>query len=416
MTQAPTVPDRAADGGSVGEVFLVFLRLGLTAFGGPVAHLAYFREEIVHRRRWLTEPAYADLVALCQVLPGPASSQTGMGLGLARAGWPGLIAAWVAFTLPSAVAMTLAAFGLGLIGQGAWQAGLVGGLKAAAVAVVAQAVWGMAKSLWPDRRHATLGLLAAGLVVLWPLGPVALPWGQVAALALGGLLGALLLPRAAVGEAPHLPVPVGRGTGLALLALFAGLLVGLPALAAADAAPRTLALADSIYRAGALVFGGGHVVLPLLQGEVVPPGWVAPDAFLAGYGVVQAMPGPLFTFASYLGATAGLAEGPAPAVALAALGTVMIFLPGGLLLAGALPFWDAWRRRAGARAALSGINAAVVGLLLAALYDPVFTAAVRGPAEFALVLLAALLLMAWRLPPWLAVVGTGLAGALIGVL
>ncbi len=348
MTQDPipapsAAPDRGADRGSAREVFAVFLRLGLTAFGGPVAHLGYFRDEIVARRRWLSDAAYADLVALCQVLPGPASSQVGMGLGLTRAGWP--------------------------------------------------------------------GLLAAALVTLWPLTPLPLPWGQVAALVLGGLVGAALPSRASWSEAPRLAVPVGKVTGLSLLALFALLLAGLP-LAAAATESLPLALADSIYRAGALVFGGGHVVLPLLQAEVVGPGWVDADAFLAGYGVVQAMPGPLFSFASYLGAATGLGGGAAPAAGLAALATVMVFLPGGLLLCGALPFWDALRRRPAAREVLAGINAAVVGLLLAALYDPVFTAAVHGPKDVALVLLAALLLMTWKAPPWLAVLATGAAGAL----
>lgn len=405
-----TQPKPPSAGRSAGEVFLAFLKLGLTAFGGPVAHLGFFRAEFVHRRGWLSEAAYADLVALCQVLPGPASSQAGMGLGLARAGWPGLVAAWVGFTLPSAVVMVLAAFGLALLGSGGWQSGLIGGLKAAAVAVVAQAVWGMASSLWPDRRHAALGLGAALLVTLWPLTPLALPWGQVIALALGGALGLAVLPRAALTEAPHLRVPIGRTTGILLLAIFAGLLVGLPLLAAADG-PLPVALADSAYRAGALVFGGGHVVLPLLQAEVVPPGWVSRDAFLAGYGAVQAVPGPLFTFAAYLGAVTGLGQGAAMAWGLAAVATVMVFLPGMLLLTGCLPFWDALRRRQGARAALAGINAAVVGLLLSALYDPVFTAAVTTATDFALVLLAALLLMVWRLPPWLAVLATGVAGA-----
>lgn len=415
MTQAPPPESAPRPTGRTSEVFLVFLRLGLTAFGGPVAHLGYFRDEIVHRRRWLSDAAYADLVALCQVLPGPASSQTGMGLGLVRAGWPGLMAAWLAFTLPSALVMALAAFGLSWLGQGAWQAGLTSGLKAAAVAVVAQAVWGMARSLWPAPRHAALGLLAALLVTLWPLTAQPLPWGQVAALLGGGLLGALLLPRAPLAETPHLPVPIGKATGLGLLAAFLVLLLGLPVLAAGDA-PLAVALADSVYRAGALVFGGGHVVLPLLQAEMVAPGWVSADGFLAGYGVVQAMPGPLFTFASYLGALAGLPQGAAEAGTLAALATVVVFLPGGLLLTGCLPFWDALRRRPGARATLAGVNAAVVGLLLAALYDPVFTAGVHGPRDFALVLLAGLLLMVWKLPPWLAVLLTGAAGAGLSLL
>jgi chromate transporter len=401
--------------GSAVEVLVVFLRLGVTAFGGPVAHLGYFREAVVRRRGWLSEAAYGDLVALCQVLPGPASSQVGLGIGLARAGWPGLIAAWLAFTLPSAALMVLAAFGLAGVGDGPWQAGLIGGLKAAAVAVVAQAVRGMAEGLWPDRRHAALGLAAALVVVLWPLLPVALPWAQVAVLAAGGAIGVWLLPRGGLGETPPLALPHGRRLGAVLLVLVGLLLVGLPVLAA-TVPVLPVALADAAYRAGALVFGGGHVVLPLLQAEVVAPGWVGRDAFLAGYGAAQTLPGPLFAFSAYLGAVAGLPAGPGPALLLAAVALVMVFLPGGLLLAGCLPFWDALRRRPVARAGLAGVNAAVVGLLLAALYDPVFTSAVHGPADFALVLLAALLLMVWKLPPWAGVPLTGAAGALLAVI
>lgn len=384
------------------RILAVFTRLGLTAFGGPVAHIGFFREEFVVRRAWLDDRAYGDLVALCQVLPGPASSQVGMALGLHRGGWPGMLAAWVGFTLPSALLLALAAVGLATLADDApWRAGLVHGLKAAAVAVVAQAVWGMARSLWPGRRHAALGVMAA-------LGVLLVPgiWGQVAVLVLGAAAGWRLLPEAAVEEAPALRLPHGRKTGAVLLVLFAGLLVGLPVLAAG---PETaLGLAASFYRAGALVFGGGHVVLPLLESAVVPAGVVPADTFLAGYGLAQAVPGPLFTFATFLGAAAGV---PGEAWFLAAVATGAIFLPAALLVAGALPFWSALAGVHGARAALAGVNAAVVGLLLAALYDPVFTAAVHGRGDFALVLLAAVLLMVARWPAWAAVLATGGAGA-----
>lgn len=395
------------------EVLSVFVRLGMTSFGGPTAHIGFFRDECVARRGWLDERAYADLVALCQVLPGPASSQVGMALGLHRAGWAGLAAAWLAFTLPSALLMIGAALGLALLGDAAWQTGLVHGLKAAAVAVVAQAVWGMARGLWPGRRHAAIGLAAAAGVLLIPAA-----WGQVAAIVLGGIAGWRLLPEARVETPPTLALPHGRRGGAVLVALFAVLLVGLPLLVqTADAAgPSPLAVAEAFYRAGSLVFGGGHVVLPLLEAAVVPPGWVDPDAFLAGYGAAQAVPGPLFTFAAFLGAQIGLGAGGAGgpwAFALLALGA--IFLPAFLLVAGALPFWSALAGRHEARAALSGINAAVVGLLLAALYDPVFVATVQSRGDFALVLGAALLLMVVRWPPWAAVVATGVAGAVAAV-
>ncbi|MGC2857369.1 chromate efflux transporter [Novispirillum sp. DQ9] len=388
------------------QIFAAFARLGVTSFGGPVAHIGYFRDEFVTRRGWLDDRAYADLVALCQVLPGPASSQVGMALGLHRGGWPGLLAAWVAFTLPSAVLLAAAAVGLAGLGGGAWQDGLVHGLKAAAVAVVAQAVWGMARSLWPGRRHAAVGLLAAVAALLVPGA-----WGQVAVIVLGGLAGWRLLPEAAVEAAPTLALPHGRRTGAVLLALFVVLLVGLPLVAGG---PDTASgLAAAFYRAGALVFGGGHVVLPLLDSAVVPTGVVPADTFLAGYGLAQAVPGPLFTFAAYLGAAAGLPDAP---WAWAALALGAIFLPAFLLVAGALPFWSILAGVHGARAALAGVNAAVVGLLLAALYDPVFTAAVHGPADFALVLTAGLLLMVARWPAWAAVAAIGAVGAGFAVL
>jgi chromate transporter len=381
-------------------VFLAFLQLGLTSFGGPVAHLGYFREAFVVRRRWIEERAYADLVALCQFLPGPASSQVGIGIGLAKAGLPGAFAAWFAFTMPSAIALLI--FGYGVVAyQDAMPGGLLHGLKVVAVAVVAQAVWGMARTLCPDAPRATLAVLAAAGMLAAPT-----PLAQVAVIAAGGLVGLALLRTETEPEHVPLGIEVGRGTAIASLALFLALLVGLPLLAAAFPS-QALALVDSFYRSGSLVFGGGHVVLPLLQSEVVPPGWVSNDAFLAGYGAAQAVPGPLFTFAAYLGAVML----PAPNLwAGAAICLVAIFVPSFLLVVGALPFWDALRRLHPVRKALLGVNAAVVGLLLAALYDPVWTSAIRGAGDFVLAIAAFTLLVFWKLPPWLVVVLTAAGG------
>jgi chromate transporter len=382
--------------GSTLEVFRVFLRLGLTSFGGPVAHLGYFRAEFVERRRWLDESAFADIVALCQFLPGPASSQVGISLGILRAGLPGAFAAWLGFTTPSALAMILFGYGvteLGDLSQAAW----LHGLKIVAVAVVAQAVWGMARNLCPDRERATIAVGAAILALAVPSAA-----GQIGAIAGGGLFGWGLLRNAAAAqpEAPlaiHLPRALSVAAAIAFLAL----LFGLPLLSAAVPSSHAIALFDSFYRSGALVFGGGHVVLPLLQAEVVPPGWVNNDAFLAGYGAAQAVPGPLFTFAAYLGTVMG----PSPhgwAGGLICL--VAIFLPSFLLLIGALPFWDSLRRRPAVQSVLRGVNAAVVGLLLAALYKPVWTSAILAPADFAIGIVAFLLLALWAVPPWLVVI------------
>ncbi|MFP5485557.1 MAG: chromate efflux transporter [Gammaproteobacteria bacterium] len=393
---------------SAWRVFLIFLRLGLTSFGGPVAHLGYFREEFVARRGWLTEDAYADLVALCQFLPGPASSQVGLALGLRQAGWGGALAAWLGFTLPSALVMAL--LGLGLVaGQGLMPAGVLHGLKVAAVAVVAQAVWGMARSLCRGPARLLLMVLACALALLWP-GVV----GQVGAMLVAALAGLALWGRAGAMPAPPsqggLAAGVRPRTGALLLAVIAALLVLLPL--AARAWPQGwLVLADAFYRAGALVFGGGHVVLPLLQAEVVATGWVATDDFLAGYGLAQAVPGPLFTFAAFLGAAAGHGAGGWLG---AAVCLVAIFVPAFLLVAGALPFWERLRHNARARAALAGVNAAVVGLLLAALYHPVWTSAIHAPADLALALAAFAALVWARVPPWLVVPLCGAAGWLLG--
>jgi chromate transporter len=403
-----TPPQDSADAqrapaGSVLEVLAVFTRLGLTSFGGPVAHLGYFRDEFVKRRRWLDDASYADLVALCQFLPGPASSQVGIAVGFTRAGTAGALAAWLGFTLPSAVIMVLFGYGVTAFGDPAG-AGWLHGLKVAAVAVVAQAVLGMARTLAPDRARATLAVVAAIIVLAVPSS-----LGQIGAIVLGGLVG-LALPRGeAAPEQAALPLAVSRQTGAALLVVFFLLLAGLPLIAAAVPA-QGLKEFDAFYRAGSLVFGGGHVVLPLLQASVVPPGWVSNDAFLAGYGAAQAVPGPLFTFAAYLGTVMST---PPNGVAGATICLVAIFLPSFLLVIGALPFWEELRRRAAAQAALRGVNAAVVGLLLAALYQPVWTSGITNAADFALAIAAFLLLFMWQTPPWLVVILSALAGALL---
>jgi len=386
--------DRAAvERGSASSVLLAFLKLGLMSFGGPVAHFGYFRDEFVARRKWLDEATYVDLVALCQFLSGPASSQVGISIGMLRAGLKGALAAWAGFTMPSALAMIAFAYGVASwadAGRGAW----LHGLKIVAVAVVAQAVWNMARTLTPDRERATLAIGAAVLMLALPSA-----LGQIAVIVLGGMLGWLLLPGATHEDRAPLAVPLSRGIAIGALVLFAALLLGLPLVAGATTS-HSIKLIDSFYRSGSLVFGGGHVVLPLLQQQVVPPGWVDNDTFLAGYGAAQAVPGPLFTFAAYLGAVMA----PQPNGVLGGMLCLLaIYLPSFLLLVGALPFWNELRRRSTVKAALTGINAAVVGLLLAALYTPVWTSAILKPADFAIGLAAFLLLAFWKVPPWLVV-------------
>ena len=393
------IPER----GTVGEVFLVFLKLGVSSFGGPIAHLGYYRNELVVRRKWLDETTYADLVALCQFLPGPASSQAGFSLGVLRGnGLLGGLAAWFAFTMPSAVIMFAFAMGAASF-TGPVAEGFLHGLKLVAVAVVAQAIWGMACSLTPDRPRAAIALAAVAVVVTFA-GSIA----QIAAIALGACAG-LWLCR---GEAPpvsgHLNFPVTRLSGGIALLLFAALLLLTPVLAAASGS-HTIAMFDAFYRSGALVFGGGHVVLPLLQAQVVSPGWVSNETFLAGYGLAQAVPGPLFTFAAYLGA---VMNSPPNGLAGAAIALVALLLPGMLLVYGMLPFWDAMRARPAAQAALRGTNAAVVGILGAALYNPVWTSAVTSGCDFALALAGFLLLTVWKLPSWVVVVLLAAAGTL----
>jgi chromate transporter len=399
-------PTAANHRGSAWEVLLVFLRLGLTSFGGPIAHLGYFREEFVARRKWLDEKTYADLVALSQFLPGPASSKVGMAIGLLRAGYSGALAAWAGFTLPSALALVLFAYSVSAFGD-ALGSGWLHGLKVVAVAVVAQAVLGMMRSLAPDRERATLAVVAAVIVLAFPTA-----WGQIGAIVLGGLAGFGLLKTAPPADHVAFPPVVSRIAAVAALVLFFAILIGLPLLVAAFP-HQSLKLFEAFYRAGSLVFGGGHVVLPLLQASVVPPGWVSNDAFLAGYGAAQAVPGPLFTFSAYLGAVMG----PQPnGWAGATLCLIAMFLPSVLLTIGPLPFWDDLRRRPWAQSTLRGVNAAVVGLLLAALYDPVWTAGITKGSDFALAIAAFLLLFMWQTPPWLVVVLSALAGAALALL
>lgn len=383
--------------GNAAEVFSAFLKLGLTSFGGPIAHLGYFRDELVVRRRWLDDHAYGDLVALCQFLPGPTSSQVGFALGIMRAGWAGAFSAFLAFTLPSA--LILLAFALiaptigGPVGTGALH-----GLKVVAVAIVAQAVWGMARNLCPDRERSAIAVAAVGVLAFVP-GSI----GMLGAIALGAMAGLALCRREGKSSGDHVAVPVSRWTAGGAILVFFTLLALLPLLAGQSQA---LAVVDHFYRAGALVFGGGHVVLPLLDAEVVQSGWVTHDAFLSGYGAVQAMPGPLFTFAAYLGAV--LEPEPNGAIG-AGLALIAIFLPGFLVLVGVLPFWDQFRSRATAQSLMRGANAAVVGILGAALYSPVFTSAIASPRDFAMALAGLVALVVWKAPPWL-VVGLSAAG------
>ena len=387
------------------RIFLIFLRLGLTSFGGPVAHIGYFRDEFVVRRKWLSERSYADLVALCQFLPGPASSQVGLALGLSRSGYSGAFAAWLGFTAPSAIALILFALGISHYAD-AMPTGVLHGLKVVAVAVVAQAVWGMARNLCPDTQRITLMALAACGVLMIPSA-----WAQVSVILLTALAGLYLYKPGAGASQDALPISISRRSGTVWLSLFFILLLGLPVLNQWFES-HTLSIIDAFYRAGSLVFGGGHVVMPLLQAEVVPTGWVNNEAFLAGYGATQAVPGPLFTFAAFLGASI-TETGNAGINALICL--VAIFTPSFLLVAGALPFWEAIRSNVRTQAALMGVNAGVVGILLAALFTPVWSSAILSPQDFALGLFAFIALMFWKLPPWLVVLGSALVGGLISL-
>jgi chromate transporter len=388
------------------EVLWVATKLGLTSFGGPIAHLGYFHDEYVRRRKWLDEESYADLMALCQFAPGPTSSKVGFSVGLLRAGYLGGLVAWAGFTLPSALALLLFAYGASAL-SGPVGTGLLHGLKLVAVAIVAQAVWGMARALCPDRERASIAGVSALIVLLSTSA-----FSQLATILFGALAGAWLCRHTGVIGVEHAPIKVSRRVGVTALAAFFGLLVGLPLLRGLTGS-QAIAMIDAFYRSGALVFGGGHVVLPLLQGAVVAPGWVSDDAFLAGYGAAQAVPGPLFTFAAYLGAVMG----PPPNGLLGGiLGLVAVFLPGLLLHLGTLPFWERFRRRPGTQAVMRGINAAVVGLLGAALYSPIWTSSVQGPQDFAVALVGFVLLMAWKAPPVVVVAVSALGGALVAQL
>lgn len=388
-----------AKSGSLWEVLRVSTKLGLTSFGGPIAHLGYFHDEYVRRRKWMDEKAYADLVALCQFLPGPASSQVGIGIGILRAGLWGGVMAWLGFTLPSVIVLVL--FALLLQGFDIANAGWIHGLKIVAVAIVAQAVLGMGQKLTPDRSRVTIAVGAAALLLLWPTA-----YTQVLIIAAAGIIGLWLYKKRSDPGSQSLRMPVSKPFAIGCLVLFFGLLAALPLLRQMFDI-QWLALFDSFYRSGSLVFGGGHVVLPLLEREVVPTGWVSPEDFLAGYGAAQAVPGPLFTFAGYLGAMSGGITG-------AIVATVAIFLPAFLLVAGALPFWNGLRNSPRVQGALIGINAAVVGILLAAFYVPIWTTAVTAPVDFALALLLFILLVFWKLPPWVVVLAGALAGMIIG--
>ncbi|MBJ9989324.1 chromate transporter [Paenibacillus sp. S28] len=388
-----------AKSGSLWEVLRVSTKLGLTSFGGPIAHLGYFHDEYVRRRKWMDEKAYADLVALCQFLPGPASSQVGIGIGILRAGLWGGVMAWLGFTLPSVIVLVL--FALLLQGFDIANAGWIHGFKIVAVAIVAQAVLGMGQKLTPDRSRVTIAVGAAALVLLWPTA-----YTQVLIIAAAGIIGLWMYKKRSDPGSQSLRMPVGKPFAIGCLVLFFGLLAALPLLRQMFDI-QWLALFDSFYRSGSLVFGGGHVVLPLLEREVVPTGWVSPEDFLAGYGAAQAVPGPLFTFAGYLGAMSGGITG-------AIVATVAIFLPAFLLVAGALPFWNGLRNSPRVQGALIGINAAVVGILLAAFYVPIWTTAVTAPVDFALALLLFILLVFWKLPPWVVVLAGALAGMIIG--
>lgn len=392
------------------DLFAIFLRLGFTSFGGPVAHIGFFRDEFVHRRRWLDDRAYADLVALCQFLPGPASSQVGLAIGLMRRGYAGALAAWLGFTLPSAIIMTVC--GVGMLNYGnVIPPELLHGLKIAALAVVAQALYGMARTLCPDRAHAGFALVAAIAILVADQS-----WLQIGVIALAAVAGRLLLsPGNAVPDTSSRTLAVGRRAAIVAASAFFLLLVLLPLLVWVLPGVSILAIVDVFYRVGSLVFGGGHVVLPLLQAELVPPGWIDDSTFIAGYGVAQTVPGPLFTFAAYLGAVIApfsVAGGVVGAV----IALLAIFVPSFLFVVAALPFWNTLRHRPSMRAALAGVNAAVVGLLLAALYDPVWTSSVDSAIDLALALAALLALTVMRIPPWAVVVATAAVTWAVGQL
>lgn len=380
------------------EILIVSTRLGLTSFGGPVAHLGYFHNEYIQRRKWMDEKSYADLVALCQFLPGPTSSQVGIGIGVMRAGVLGGIVSFLGFTLPSVIALIL--FALLLQGLGIGEAGWIHGLKIVAVAVVAHAIIGMAKNLTPDLNRKALALFALVVTLLWQTAV-----NQVAVIIISGIIGFILYKQHTESDNSRIYFPISRGFAVICLSLFFGLLFLLPILREATSL-NWIALFDSFYRSGSLVFGGGHVVLPLLEREFVPTGWLSEEAFLAGYGATQAVPGPLFTFAAYLGAVMGGWQG-------GILATIAIFLPAFLLILGTLPFWDSLRRNPKIKGALMGVNAAVVGILISVFYQPIWTSSILSPIDFAFAAILFSMLVYWKLPPWIIVVTGAIGGSLM---
>ena len=379
------------------EILFISTRLGLTSFGGPVAHLGYFHEEYVRRRKWMDEKSYADLVALCQFLPGPASSQVGMGIGIMRAGVLGGIVSFIGFTLPSVIALIL--FAIILQGLDVADAGWIHGLKIVAVAVVAHAILGMAKKLTPDLKRKAIALFALVVILLWQTA-----FSQIGVILLSAFIGFLIFKQHQPDDEARIDFPISRRFALICLSLFFGLLILLPFLRGLTSL-EWIALFDSFYRSGSLVFGGGHVVLPLLEREFVPTGWLTEEAFLAGYGAAQAVPGPLFTFAAYIGAVINGWQG-------GLLATFAIFLPAFLLILGTLPFWDSLRRNPKIKGALMGVNAAVVGILIAAFYHPIWTSSILTPQDFAFAAILFSMLVFWKLPPWIVVV-TGAVGGLV---
>lgn len=380
------------------EVFLISTKLGLTSFGGPIAHLGYFHNEYIRKRKWLDEHSYADLVALCQFLPGPASSQVGIGIGIIRGGIVGGIAAFLGFTVPSAVVLIL--FALMMKGANVANTGWVHGLKIVAIAVVAQAIVGMAQKLTPDLKRKFIALLALVTTLIWQSNLT-----QVAIILLSALIGYHFFKQSEQEPASPIKVPISKAFAITCLTLYFAILIILP-VANELTSNKWIALSDSFYRSGSLVFGGGHVVLPLLEREMVPTGWISKENFLAGYGAAQAVPGPLFTFAAYLGTVINGWKG-------GVFATAVIFLPAFLLVVGTLPFWDLLRKNAKVRGALLGVNAAVVGILLAAFYNPIWVSSIFKPVDFAFAAILFSMLVFWKLPPWVVVITGAIGGFFI---
>jgi chromate transporter len=380
------------------EILLVSTRLGFTSFGGPVAHLGYFHNEYIHRRKWMDEKSYADLVALCQFLPGPASSQVGIGIGVMRAGVLGGIVSFIGFTLPSVIALII--FALVLQGLNIGDAGWIHGLKIVAVAVVAHAILGMAQKLTPDLKRKALALFALVVTLLWQTA-----FTQVSVIVISAIIGLMLYKQHSESDDSRVYFPLSRGFAVISLSVFFGLLILLPILREITSLS-WIAMFDSFYRSGSLVFGGGHVVLPLLEREFVPTGWLSEEAFLAGYGAAQAVPGPLFTFAAYLGAVMNGWQG-------GILATIAIFLPAFLLILGTLPLWDDLRHNPKIKGALMGVNAAVVGILISAFYHPIWTSSIVAPIDFAFAAILFSMLVYWKLPPWMIVMSGAIGGSLM---